>query len=119
MGRPLGQLTQKGVVDPTNPVLAGGWTVKFTPAEIGIRVKSEVYHIAVKGPTGSRFEVFIDTTFYDNVKRGDINSWDPSQPMPVDPGATIYFYYNSAALTPAPDSGPPKATLFFREPSPV
>lgn len=109
----LGKLSKVGKADPNNPVLAGGWTVTFAPSDLGIRVASEVYHIAVKGPTGSKFEVWIDTTFYDNVKRGDINSWDPNQPMPVDPGDTIFYYYNSAA-NPAP-----KITLYFREPSPI
>lgn len=109
----LGKLTKTGKIDAANPVLAGGWTIAFPPSDIGIRIAAEVYHIAVKGPTGSRFEVWIDTTFYDNVKRGDINSWDPNQPMPVDPGATIFFYYNTAA------TDAPKATLFFREPSPI
>lgn len=115
----LGKLTMTGKIDPFNPVFAGGWTIKFAPADIGIRIRSEVYHIAIKGPIPSKFEVWIDTTFYDNVKRGDVNSWDPNQCMPVDPGATIFFYYNTAALTPAPANSPPKATLFFREPSPI
>jgi hypothetical protein len=109
----LGKLQKTGVADPNNPVFAGGWTIAITPADMGIRVPSEVYHIAIQGPAGSTFQVFLDTTFYDNVTRGDINSWDPSQPMHVQPGTTIYFYYSTNA-TPAP-----KATLFFREPSPL
>lgn len=109
----LGKLTKAGAVDSQNPVTAGGWTIQFRPQDIGIRVDSEVYHIAVQGPTGSKFQIWIDTTFYDNVARGDINSWDPAQPMHVRSGDTIYFYYN-VATTPAP-----KATLYFRETSPI
>jgi hypothetical protein len=106
----LGQVPKKGALDPNNPVLPGGWTIAFDPEDIGIRVESEIYHIAIKGPAGSAFEVFKDTTFYDAVARGDKNSWDPAQAMAVQPGSTIFFYYNSAA------SPAPMATLFFREP---
>ncbi len=109
----LGKLQRTGAVDAQNPVLAGGWTIKFQPQDIGIRVDCEVYHIAVVGPSGSQFQVWIDTTFYDNVVRGDINGWDPAQPMFLRPGDSVFFYYNTAA-TPAP-----KATLFFRETSPL
>ena len=109
----LGKLPKTGELDANNPVLAGGWTIKFDPADIGIRVQAEVYHMAVTGPENSQFQVWIDTTFYDNVVRGDVNSWDPSQPMHVRPGDTIFFYYNVATL-PAP-----KATLFFRGVSPL
>jgi hypothetical protein len=109
----LGRLTKTGAVDANNPVLAGGYAVPFDPADIGIRVACEVYHIAVTGPAGSTFQIWLDTTFYDNVARGDINSWDPAQPMSVTPGTTIYFYYNMGVGT------VPKVTLFFREPSPI
>lgn len=108
----LGKFQRTGATDASNPVLAGGWTITFRPADLP-RVEAEVYHIAVQGPSNSQFQVWIDTTFYDNVVRGDINSWDPSQPMHVRPGDTILFYYNTAA-TPAP-----KATIFLRETSPI
>jgi len=109
----LGKLTKTGVADNDNPLLVGGWTIRFDPADIGIRVPSEVYHIAIKGPRGSSFDVYQDTTFYDTAPRGDKNSWDPSQPMHVEPGTTILFYYDTKTV-PAP-----KATLFFRESSPL
>lgn len=107
----LGQVTQRGSADPDNPVLAGGYTVTFDPAQLP-RVDAEVYHIAIKGPSGSSFDVYIDTTFYDTVARGDKNSWDPSQPMHIAPGSTIYFYYDTASGT------VPMATLFFRSSTP-
>lgn len=109
----LGKLTKRGEPDIENPVTGGGWTIRFDPASIGIRVDAEVYHSAVKGPAGSTFEIWIDTTFYDVVARGDKNSWDPAQPMFVQPGSTIYFYYDTAAGT------APKASIFFRETSPI
>ena len=109
----LGKLTKTGALDTGNTVLSGGWTVKFDPADIGIKIPCEVYHIAVKGPSSSSFEVWLDTTFYDNAARGDKNSWDPNYPMHVTPGTTIFFYYDTTS-TPAP-----KITLFFKEASPI
>lgn len=106
----LGKVTKEAKADPENPLGAGFWTIKFEPADIGIRVACEVYHIAIKGPTGSSFDVYLDTTFYDAVARGDKNSWDPAQPMHVSPGDTILFYYNTS------NSPAPKATVFFRQP---
>lgn len=111
----LGQLNGVGTLSPRvpNPVTPGGWVVEFDPATIGIRVDAEVYHMAVQGPPSSQFQVYLDTTFYDNVVRGDVNSWDPSQPMLVRPGTSIYLYYNTGA------GNAPRATLFFREVSPL
>lgn len=107
----LGSRQVTGAVDPTNPVTAGGWTCAFTPSVLNILQQFEVYHIAVKGPVGSTFQVFQDTTFYDAVSRGDLNSWDPSQPMLVQPGRTLYFYYDTAT------SPAPLVTIYCREPT--
>lgn len=109
----LGQRSKQGTVDQDNPFLSGGWAVSFSPADLTIQTQFEVYHVAISGPSGSRFQVFIDTTFYDYVARGDINSWDPSQPMHVRPGQTIHFYWNTSAGT------APRVSIFCREPSPV
>lgn len=97
----LGQRSVMGVTNLTNPLGAGFWTVAFTPQVLSIQVPFEVYHAAISGPSGSNFQVFIESTFYDYVQRGDINSWDPAQPMVVTPGSTIYYYWNTSA-TPAP-----------------
>lgn len=107
----LGKLTQKGVTNPENPVFPGGWTVSFKTDQTP-RVEFEVYHAAVKGPASSTFEVWIDDTFYDNVVRGDINSFDPTQPMLIRPGDSFFFHYSTNA------GAAPKATAFFREPGP-
>jgi hypothetical protein len=110
----LGSYQATGALDPNNPYVAGAWTVKFDPSKIGIRDATfEVYHITVLGPDGSSFRVFIDTTFYDNVQIGDLNSWDPAQPMHVEKGRTIFFYYNVAT------GAAPTITIFCRQPSPI
>lgn len=107
----LGNRQATGKLDANNKVLAGGWTVQFTPQDLNIQQHFEIYHIAVRGPVGSTFQVYQDTTFYDAVPRGDLNSWDPSQPMHVQPGRTLYFYYDSV-LSPAP-----QITIYCREPT--
>lgn len=108
----LGRRAKTGATDANNPVTAGGWTVKFQPADLAVRVPAEVYHMAVKGPAPSTFQVFVNDIFYGNVARGDINDWDPTQPLRFTPGDTIFFYYNTAA-TPAPT-----VSIFLREQSP-
>jgi hypothetical protein len=108
----LGKFTRNGKTSQDNPVEPGGWTIEFSPADLP-KVVCEAFHMAVQGPPSSQFQVYIDNTFYDNVVRGDINSWDPSQPMLLRPGDTVFLHYNTASGT------APKATLFLREPSPV
>lgn len=100
-----------GVKNLDNPLGAGLWTVAFTPQVFSISVPFEVYHAALSGPPSSTFQVYIDSTFYDYAPRGDINSWDPAQPMIASPGATVYYYWNTSA-TPQP-----KVSLFCRETS--
>jgi hypothetical protein len=97
------------VADPSNPVKAGAWTVTFSPQVIDISVAFEIYHIAVKGPAGSTFQIFLDTVFYDAVSHGDLNSWDPAQPMLFTPGRSMYFYYD-VSVAPAP-----LVTIYCRE----
>lgn len=107
----LGKRPKTGVKNLANPLGANFWVVAFTPGDLAIRVEFEVYHIALSGPSASQFQVFIDATFYDYVPRGDINSWDPSQPMHCRPGETIFFYWNTGA------GSAPTVTLFCRQPS--
>lgn len=113
----LGPRTQNGVIllnsDQPNPYGDGNWTVVFGPAELSSFNRAEVYHIALQGPASSQFQVYLDTTFYDIAPRGDINSWDPAQPMHIEPGQTIYFFFNSSA------NPTPKVTIWLREPSAV
>lgn len=107
----LGQRRANGAADNSNPLGAGNWTVTFDQSVLGIQIPFEVYHIAISGPSGSAMQVYLDTEFYSYTSRGDINEWDPSQPMHVRPGQTIYFYWNSS-ITPIP-----VVSLFCREPS--
>lgn len=104
----LGQRVGYGVADPNNLFGAGNWTVTFTQSDLA-QVHAQVHHIAIAGPPASSMQMYLDTTFYDYVLRGDINSFDPSQPMPVIPGQTLYFYWNTSN-TPIP-----KVTIFLQQ----
>lgn len=94
----------------TNPFGAANWSVVFDPKTLSIPSGFDVWHISLTGPAASTLRVFLDTTFFSNVARGDINDWDPNQVMFVRAGQTIYFYWDSAAA-PAP-----AVTLFCRTP---
>lgn len=108
----LGKVTQYGTKTADNPVLPGGWSIAWRPEDLP-RVAAVAYHAAVQGPSGSTFQIWIDTTFYGNVRNGDINDWDPAQPMPVKPGDTVFWHFSTAA------GNAPKGTLFLREPPAV
>lgn len=69
--------------------------------------------MAVRGPAGSSFEVWVDTTFYSSVKQGGRNDWDPAQPLRMRPGETLYFYFNTAT------GDAPVVSIFCRSVSPI
>lgn len=97
--------------DTGAPYGVGKWVVTFDQADMAVSTGDfEVYHIALKGPTGSQFQVYVDRTFYDANNHGDINSWDPNQTLHLRGGQSVYFYWNTAA-TPAPS-----VTIYLREP---
>ena len=113
MGGYLGHRTKEGLLLPENPFLAGGWAVQFTPGDLRIQQLFEIIHIAVQGPNqpSCKLQVWLDTTFYSTTPRGDVNDYDPNQPIPVRPGQTVNFYWNTT-VTPAPT-----VSIFCQEPS--
>lgn len=113
MPLPLGSADATGTI-PTMGVNAGLWTVTFDPPTIGISSPLfECYHIVISGPAGSAFQIFIGNKFWDNVTPGDINSWDPNQPMKLQNGESVHFYWNTAT------GAAPTVTMYFQEPSPL
>lgn len=107
----LGNRQGVGKLNPTNPYTAGGWTVTFDPGTLSLPVEFEVWHISISGPTASSMRVYIDTVFFSNVARGDINDWDPSQVLRVQAGQTLYFHWNTAT------GSAPLTTIFCRQPT--
>ena len=109
----LGNRQESGVLDNTgfNPFGNGFWAVTFDQAAFAVATgKFEIYHVALKGPLGSRVQWFIDRTFYDITNHGDVNSWDPNEPCIVLAGETVYFYWDTGAGT------APVVTVWMRQP---
>jgi hypothetical protein len=83
----------------------GNWTASFTPARMSVTINNfELYHAVITaGPAGSTFTVSLDLQPWSGASRGDINEWDPSQPLLMNASQTLYFYWNAAtSTTPAP-----------------
>lgn len=108
----LGFRSKRGALLAANPFFAGGWAVQFTPQDVAIRNPYEIFHIAVQGPNlaSCNLQLWLDTIFYSTTPRGDINDYDPNQPIPVIPGQTVNFYWDTV-VTPAPI-----VTIFCQEP---
>jgi len=113
VSRYLGARTKRGALLAANPYLAGGWAVQFTPQDLRIQQLFEIFHIAVQGPNqpSCNLQVWLDTTFYSTTPRGDINDYDPNHPIPVRPGQTVNFYWNTTT-NPAPT-----VSIWCQEPS--
>lgn len=112
-GSYLGFRKKTGALLATNPFSPGGWAVQFTPDDLRIKNQFEIFHIAVQGPNqpSCNLQLFLDTSFYSATVRGDINDYDPNQPIPVRPGQTVNFYWDTT-------TGPaPVVSIFCQEPS--
>lgn len=96
----LGTRIKQGAVgNPTNIYGATNFTVAMTPADFQIRNKFLIKGMVIRGPSGSELQVFVDNVFRSATPRGDLNSWDPAQPLPMFPSQTLYFYWNVAVGT--------------------
>lgn len=107
----LGSRSGTGFLNPENPIASGSWSVQFGPADL-VPSDFEVYHIALLGP-GGPFRVYLDSTFYSTSPRGDINEYDPTHPMYVRRGQTIWFHWQVAT------GSAPQVTIFARQPGGV
>lgn len=113
MSKYLGFRRARGALSAQNPYSAGGWAVTFSPEALSIRNPFEIFHIAVQGPNlaSCNLQLWLDTIFYSTTVRGDINDYDPNHPIPVMPGQSVNFYWNTT-VNPAPI-----VTIFCQEPS--
>jgi hypothetical protein len=101
-----------GVPDNTgnNP---GNWTVVLDPNTFNISTQIqyfEIYKMIVHGAAGSAFSVYVDINQWDTNVFGQANSWDPIQPLKVQQGQYVYFYYSDAVT----DGTPPVVTVWVR-----
>jgi hypothetical protein len=107
----LGSRQAAGAKDTTgrNP---GNWTVTFDPNTLNVQVTEfEVYKIIVtKAAATATFDVFVDSKQWDTSVYGTNNSWDPTQPLIMRYGETLYFFYSSAST----DGSKPQVTIWLR-----
>lgn len=111
----LGARPKVGVPDTTGQN-TGNWTVSLEPADIGVTVSTfEMYHMFISAPTlaadqQSSARVMLNQYFWDATLIAQLNSWDPSQPMLLTPGDTIYVLFD----VPTEMTTPPTVTCWFR-----
>jgi hypothetical protein len=107
----LGSRTVLGAADTTG-LNTGNWTVQFAPKDIAVTVTEfEVYKIVVTGSAQTAtFNLFVDAQQWDTSVYATNNSWDPSQPLIVRYGQTLYFFYSTVSS----DGKQPKVTIWLR-----
>lgn len=102
--------------DGMNPYGDGNWVATFDPRVFAVATgEFDIYHMALTGPAGSSIQVWIDRTFFDTTPHGDLNSWDPNEPMHLLGGNTLYLYWNSSN---SPVTGnAPQVTVWLKQSS--
>ena len=107
----LGARSATGIADQTGNN-RGNWTVTFDPLTINVNVAHfELYKLVVKGAANTAtFDIFVNTNQWDTSVYAVHNSWDPQQPLLLNPGDVVYFYYSTASS----DGNKPQITAWFR-----
>lgn len=99
----------------TSGLNPGNWTAVLNDTIINVTVSEyEMYHMYIKSPllvgVQTTAQVLLNNYFWDATLVGQLNSWDPSQPMLMQPGDVLYVLFNvPVATTPAPT-----VTCWFR-----
>ena len=110
----LGYRPVLAVADTTGQNV-GNWTASLDAQTLGAKTDTiEMYHLYLKAPTLATIQttatVALNLGTWDATLIGQLNSWDPSQPMLLTPGDTIYVFFNvPTSTTPAPT-----VTFWFR-----
>jgi len=59
---------------------------------------AELYHMYIGGASSVPFQIWRNQLQWDYVLVG-ANAWDPSQPLPLRSGDTIWIYFDTTNLT--------------------
>lgn len=92
----------------TTGLNTGNWTAVLDGAVITNTVPTfEMYHLYLTAPTligtATTATVMLNLLHWDVTLIGQANSWDPAQPMLMQPGDTLYVLFNvPVTTTPAP-----------------
>lgn len=110
----LGAYPVKAAADTTGHNVGNYTAVIDTmiiPAQVPVY---ELYHIYLTAPTlvgvPTTATVMLNTNFWDVTLIGQANSWDPSQPMLMRPGDTLFVLFN----VPTSNATIPTVTAWFR-----
>lgn len=88
----------------------GVWAVQMDTSLINIQISFfELYHLVITGPAGSSMQWFVNNIPYESTPHGDLDSWNPPQPLELTPNDTLQFVWSNANGT-----VPPTVTAYFR-----
>lgn len=93
-------------VTGTNPSGDGlTWVISFDPSQYNVSTMIpyfEVYKIVELSPAGCTFDVAIDAYQWDVNVFGGNGSWDPNEPMLIQPGQTVSMNFTYTVKGDAP-----------------
>lgn len=91
----------------------GNYTTVFTSAVLAVNVAwFEVYAaVAEYVPPGATARIYVGVYARSYAQFGPGGEWDPTQPVLLQPGQELYFYWSTATSLPG---RPPKVTLWLR-----
>lgn len=93
--RDIGATQQLTAIKDQTGRNAGNYTIEATQSDFNFRVaQAEIYQISIDGPTGSSFTVYRGPRRWNTVQQGWANSWDPTNPLYVRPGDSVFLFWN-------------------------
>lgn len=88
----------------------GNWTITFPPQVLNCRVAlAEVYQLSIDGPIGSTMSLYRNTHVWNQVIQGWANNYDPTNPLYIRPGDSVFLYWKAPA-GPLPNGSTPVPT---------
>lgn len=93
----------------------GNYTCMFDQAVINAKTSVfEVYHLYITAPllagSSTTATVAVNDGYWDVTLTGQANGWDPAQPILMQPGDTLWVYWNVPVTNPVA----PSVTAWFR-----
>ena len=77
----------------------GNWTITVTPQILNCRVAlAEIYQISIDGPIGSVMSLYRNTHVWNQVVQGWANNYDPTNPLYVRPGDSLFLYWHAPVI---------------------
>jgi hypothetical protein len=106
---------------PTRPLVAtpdqtfrntGNWTIVADPQVLNCHVgQAEISQIGLDGPVGGTVSVYRNQQLWNAVVQGWSNNYDPTNPLYIRPGDTVFLFWKVPVSWPGPT---PTATIWMR-----